>query len=224
VNRVLVVLLALVATPAVASVAQDRPGSDQRELKQTKGARRASGSLDNPGLGHDVAHCAMRAALHPGAEINKCPAPVTDPPPVQPPPVQPPPVQPPPVQPPPVLPPPPPPPQPPPATCGSAPAAGGTASIDGQVYVDASPWPGLRDWCVQLSGPVSGALATDSLGYYVFSNLPAGTYSVCEVLPATGWHQTFPAMGPSCPGGIGYSFSVTDRSSAGFTNFGNLSP
>src|SRR2546430_16398312 len=113
--------------PAVASVAQNHG-----ELKPAKGASRASGSLDNPGLGHDAAHCAIRSELHPGATINKCPDPVTDPGTPQPP-------QPPPPQ--------PPPPPPPPTTgaCGSAPAGGGSVTIDGQVYVDASPWPGLAD-------------------------------------------------------------------------------
>lgn len=205
-NRVFVALLALVATPVVASVAQDRPGSDPRTLKPTSGVRGASGSLDNPGLGHDAAHCAMRAALHPGQPINKCP--VADPP--SPPP----------------QPPPPPPPPPPPApsgTCGSAPAGGGTVSIDGQVYVDASPWPGLTDWCVQLSGPVSGAVATDGSGNYHFTGLPAGTYTVCEVLQAN-WHQTFPADGPACPGGFGYSVTLIDGSGASFIDFANLSP
>src|SRR3989475_2017579 len=95
--RVLMVLVALVATPFLVGAAQ--------------------------GLGHDAAHCAKRAEQHPGKEINKCaslpgdpPPPPVQPPPVQPPPVQPPPVQPPPVQPPPVQPPPvqPPPVQPPP--------------------------------------------------------------------------------------------------------------
>jgi hypothetical protein len=44
--RVLRILLALVAAPFVASVAQ--------------------------GLGHDAAHCARRADQHPGKDINKC--------------------------------------------------------------------------------------------------------------------------------------------------------
>jgi len=200
VNRVLVVLLALVATPAVASVAQDNPA---------KGAPRAAGSLDNPGLGHDAAHCAMRAALHPGATINKC-AVADPPPPSQPPPSQPPP------------PPPPPPPAPSP-TCGSAPAGGGTVEIDGQVYVDASPWPGLANWCVQLTGPVSGAVTTDASGNYIFSGLPAGTYTVCEVLQ-TNWHETFPSSGPGCAGGFGYSITLIDGSGASFIDFANLSP
>lgn len=200
-NRVLVVVLALVAMPAVASVAQNHG-----ELKPAKGASRASGSLDNPGLGHDAAHCAMRAALRPGETINKCPDPVTDPGTPQPPQ--------------------PPPPPPPPTTgaCGSAPAGGGSATIDGQVYVDASPWPGLADWCVQLSGPVSGAVTTDASGNYRFTGLLAGTYSVCEVLQAN-WHQTFPGDGPGCPGGFGYSITLLmDGSGASFIDFANMSP
>src|SRR2546422_4131782 len=38
-----------------------------------------------------------------------------------------------------------------------------------------SPWPGLQDWCVQLSGPVSATAVTDASGNYLFSGLPAGT-------------------------------------------------
>lgn len=96
-------------------------------------------------------------------------------------------------------------------------------SIDGQVYLDASPWPGLANWCVQLTGPVSGALATDASGNYVFSGLPAGTYTVCEVLQ-TNWHETFPSSGPGCAGGFGYSITLIDGSGASFIDFANLSP
>ena len=196
-NRVFVVLLALVAIPAVASVAQDRP---TRQIRPS----RASGSVDNPGLGHDAAHCAMRQALHPGETITKCP--VADPPP----------------PPPPSQPPPPPPPAPSP-TCGSAPAGGGTVSINGQVYQDASPWPGLTNWCVQLSGPVSGSVVTDASGNYVFTGLPAGTYTVCEVLQ-TSWRESFPANGPGCPNGFGYTMSLIDGSGASFIDFANVTP
>ena len=202
-NRVFVVLLALVAAPLVAGVAQDRP---TRHIKPKSGANRASGSLDNPGLGHDTAHCAMRADLHPGEPINKCPDPVPDPG---------------------TLPPPP----PPPTTtgaCGSAPAGGGTMSIDGQVYQDFAPWSGLQGWCVQLSGPVSGSVATDASGNYVFAGLPAGTYTVCEVLQ-TSWRESFPASGPACPGGFGYTYTfsadpVYSGSSADFVDFANVTP
>jgi len=205
VNRVFVVLLALVAAPLVAGVAQDRP---TRQITPKSGANRASGSLDNPGLGHDAAHCAMRAELHPGETINKCPVPVTDP--GTPPPL-----------PPPTLPPPPPP--PPTSACGSAPAGGGTVSIDGQVYQDFAPWTGLQGWCVQLSGPVSGSVVTDASGNYAFTGLPAGTYTVCEVLQAT-WRESFPASGPGCAGGFGYTMTLIDGSGASFIDFANVTP
>lgn len=51
--RVLIVALALVATPFVAGVSQGR--------------------------GHDAAHCARRQEQHPDKDINKCPAPAPDP-------------------------------------------------------------------------------------------------------------------------------------------------
>ena len=204
-NRVLVVLLALGATPLLASAAQDRPAFDPHSLKPAAGSRPVSGS-DNPGLGHDAAHCAVRAALHPGATSNKCPDPVTDP----------------------GTPPPPPPPPTTTGTCGSAPAGGGTMSIDGQVYRDFSPWTGLEGWCVQLTGPVSGALTTDAAGTYRFSGLPAGTYTVCEVLQAT-WRETFPGDGAACAGGFGYTITFSADpiyvgSSVSFIDFANVTP
>ena len=72
--RAFIVLLALVATPFVASVAQDPLGSNP-------GVRHAYGLVnDPPGLGHDALHCAMRADLHPGTEIiNKCDPPAPPP-------------------------------------------------------------------------------------------------------------------------------------------------
>ncbi len=129
--------------------------------------------------------------------------------------------------PPPVQPPPPPPPPPPPApspSCANSVNSGGTASIDGQVFVDASPWPGLQGWCVTLSGPITATALTDASGNYTFSNLPGGTYTVCEVLQSN-WHQTFPTGGASCPGGtIGWTFDLANGNSASFIWFGNLSP
>jgi hypothetical protein len=65
--RVLRVLLALGIPALFASVSQAQAPNSQ-------------GSVN--GQGHDAAHCAMRAALHPGAVINKCdPPPVVTPPP-----------------------------------------------------------------------------------------------------------------------------------------------
>ena len=151
----------------------------------------------NNGKGHDAAHCAQRTAQRPGTDINKC-----DPAPTQPPPV---------VNPPPV------------SGCVNSGPAGGTASIDGQVFVDASPWPGLQGWCVQANGPVSATAVTDASGNYLFPGLPAGTYTVCETVQ-TGWHQTFPTSGPSCANGFGWTISVMDGGGASFIWFGNLTP
>ncbi len=200
--RALTVLLALVATPFLVGVSQ-------QPVKT------------NSGVGHDAAHCARRVAQRPGEAINKCdPAPTTPPPVVSPPVVDPPAGDPPPPLPPPPLPP------PPPVSgggCVSSGPAGGTASIDGQVFVDASPWPGLQDWCVTASGPVSATAVTDASGNYLFSGLPAGTYTVCEALQS-GWHETFPTSGPACATGLGWTITVTDGSGASFIWFGNLTP
>jgi SdrD B-like protein len=105
--------------------------------------------------------------------------------------------------------------------CGNGVLTAGTASIDGQVFVDASPWPGLTGWCVQLSGPVSATALTDANGNYAFTGLPAGTYTICEALQS-GWTQTFPTSGPSCAGGLGYSVTLADGAGAGFIWFGNI--
>jgi SdrD B-like protein len=151
----------------------------------------------NNGRGHDAAHCAKRVVQHPGREINKCATAPVDPPP--------------------------PPPPAPGGGCVNSGPAGGTASIDGQVFSDAFPWPGLTDWCVELNGPVNATAVTDASGNYVFTGLPAGTYTVCEVVQA-GWHQTFPTSGPSCANGLGWSITVMDGGGAGFVWFGNLTP
>jgi len=115
---------------------------------------------------------------------------------------------------------------PPPPTsggCVNSGPAGGTASIDGQVFKDASPWPGLQGWCVQLSGPVSATAVTDALGNYLFAGLPGGTYTICETVQS-GWHQTFPGSGPTCATGLGWTITVNDGADAGFNWFGNLTP
>ncbi len=115
---------------------------------------------------------------------------------------------------------------PPPPTsggCVNSGPAGGSASIDGQVFVDASPWPGLTGWCVELNGPVNATAATDAAGNYWFSGLPAGVYTVCETVQA-GWHQTFPGNGPTCATGLGWSITVAEGSGNSFIWFGNLTP
>jgi hypothetical protein len=109
--------------------------------------------------------------------------------------------------------PPPPPPPPPPA---------GTISITGNVYNGAtySPLPG---WVVVLSGDASGTAVTDGSGAYQFAGLPAGTFTICEQL-LSGWTETIPSSGTSCPSGIGYTFSLADGQSASYVSFYNVSP
>lgn len=96
--------------------------------------------------------------------------------------------------------------------------------IQGQVFQDVAPaFPGLANWSVDLSGPVSAVALTDAAGNYTFSGLPAGTYTICEELQ-TGWHQTFPTSGAACPGGLGYSFTIGVGGTAQFNDFGNVTP
>src|SRR5438552_3344181 len=115
---------------------------------------------------------------------------------------------------------------PPPPTSGgrvNSWCAGGTASLDGGVHVDASPWPGLAGWCVELSGPVSATAVTDAFGAYLFFGLPAGTYTVCETVQP-GWHQTFPTSGPTCATGFGWTTTLLEGRGNSYIDFWNLTP
>jgi SdrD B-like domain len=171
VKRALIVLVALVATPFLVGAAQ--------------------------GQGHDAAHCAKRAAQHPGKDINKCDAPPT-------------------------------PPSPPPAptsSCVASAPGSGSSRIDGTVYNDNTTRPGLVGWCVELTGTVTATAVTDASGNYAFTGLPDGTYTICEDLQQ-GWTETFPqsSWGTPCPGGFGWSFSLSGGTGAGWVNFGNVQP
>ena len=119
---------------------------------------------------------------------------------------------------------PPPPPLPPPAACTPTAPGTGTASISGEVYLDASPWNGLASWCINLNGPVTATAITDAYGVYAFTGLPAGTYTLCEV-HQTGWSETFPSVAfgfSACAYGYGWSVTVADGDAASYNNFGNL--
>jgi hypothetical protein len=61
----------------------------------------------------------------------------------------------------------------------------------GTVFNDVTGWPGLSGWVIELSGTVTATAVTDATGSYRFSGLPAGTYTICEVVQS-GWRQTWP--------------------------------
>nr|AAU82998.1 fibrinogen-binding protein-like [uncultured archaeon GZfos1D1]QNO56998.1 hypothetical protein MGAOFDBH_00016 [Methanosarcinales archaeon ANME-1 ERB7] len=73
--------------------------------------------------------------------------------------------------------------------------------------------PGLPDWTINLTGPVSGTTTTAADGSYAFTNLKPGDYTVSEVLKP-GWVQTCPT-----PPGT-YSVTLTDTSATD-KDFGN---
>ncbi|GAC1657811.1 MAG: hypothetical protein NVS4B3_24730 [Gemmatimonadaceae bacterium] len=114
----------------------------------------------------------------------------------------------------------PPPPPPPP------PAAVGIAEIHGSVYNDLNAngiWdlgePGMSGWTVTLSGAVTATAVTDGAGAYAFTQLPVGTYLVCEVT-RSGFTLTAPRSGAACPGGFGWSLTVP--ASLPFAWFGSI--
>ena len=207
--RALLVLTVLSLTPFVAGVSQGRHGSTQREVRG-----------DDRGRGHDAAWCAKRAARlaawalrHPDKvrpvdkKLHGCAGDPTPPPPVVPPP-----------PPPPVVPPPPPPPPPAPIGCVKSAPSWGSSMIDGQVVDDLDV--GLANWCLQLSGPVTATAVTDAQGNFVFLGLPAGNYTVCQVLPS-GWQALFPTDEPACASGSGWTISLA-RLGSFFAWFANI--
>ena len=118
---------------------------------------------------------------------------------------------------------PPAPPLPPAAACANSAPGTGTGSISGEVYVDAAPWGGLSSWCIQLSGPYTATAVTDLYGSFSFTGVPAGTYSVCEVVQS-GWTEAFPTamFGVPCTTGYGWQLTLADGEPAEWNNFGNI--
>jgi len=126
------------------------------------------------------------------------------------------------------------PPPPPPGCVNSGPGTG-TGTVTGQVFLDDPTQNSalLGGWCVELRDASGAVIATavssdvslDSEGNnYIFTGVPAGTYTVCEVLPSnTTWHETDPTSGADCGGGVfGFSFPLADGDGADFISFGNI--
>jgi hypothetical protein len=109
--------------------------------------------------------------------------------------------------------------------CDSPPISG---QIAGTVFFDLSydgvrdaDEPGIENWFIMLSGPVSATTYTDAAGSYAFTGLPDGTYTVCE-LQRFGWIQTAPQTPSSCTSGFGYTIVITAGQGATDLNFGNV--
>jgi len=98
----------------------------------------------------------------------------------------------------------------------------GTTAITGRVY-NAATYSGLSGWCVTVSGPVTATVGTDGSGNYSITGLPAGTYTICEVLQ-TGWQASFPGSwsGTTCQTGYGWTFPLADGEIGSYVNFGNV--
>lgn len=73
---------------------------------------------------------------------------------------------------------------------------------------------GLANWIIQLTGQTNATAITDSNGVYSFTNLPAGTYTLSEVLQAN-WTQTTPANGT-------YTVEIASGTAATGKDFGNF--
>ncbi|MCD6529575.1 carboxypeptidase regulatory-like domain-containing protein [Candidatus Bathyarchaeota archaeon] len=85
--------------------------------------------------------------------------------------------------------------------------------LDGDGVKDADE-PGLEGWTIVLSGETSATTTTNEDGYYEFTGLPAGSYTVSEVAKPD-WVQTYP---PS-PGT--YSIELSPGENSVNNNFGN---
>src|SRR5204863_6627224 len=189
--RALIVVLALVTTPFLAGVSQSLQGSncdnglgdDHRSLQGQLHAHKGLCATQQPpppdadgdGVPDSLDQC-VDTPLGTSVDASGCPV------------------------------------APPPGCVNSV--ATGTGKVLGQVFVDdpAQNFPYLAGWCVELrdgSGTViatavTGGVALDIEGNnYAFAGVPAGTYTVCEVLPTnTTWHQTYPTSGAHCGGGV----------------------
>jgi protocatechuate 3,4-dioxygenase beta subunit len=87
--------------------------------------------------------------------------------------------------------------------------------------------PLLPGWEIKLwNATVTSVVATtqtDANGAYSFTNVPAGSYVICESVQA-GWTQTTPVAGPGivpCPTGLGYAITLDPGGDITGRDFGN---
>ena len=212
--RALIVVLALVATPFLTGASQSLQGSncdnglgdehrsDMGQLHAHKGLCATQPPLpdaDQDGVPDNLDQC---ADTPPGTTVDAVGCPVT-----------------------------------PPTGCVNSPGPGDGA-VAGQVFLDdpAQFFPYLAGWCVEFrdsSGKVIATTVTSGVAIdmdgsnYVITGVPAGpagTYTICEVLPPNStWHETTPTSGPDCGGGvIGITTMVVAGGTSGYIWFGNL--
>lgn len=74
--------------------------------------------------------------------------------------------------------------------------------------------PGMPQWTVKLTGPVTLSAVTDSLGGFTFTGILPGTYTLAESVKAD-WGQSLP------PGNANYSITVTSGLDSSGLVFGN---
>lgn len=80
---------------------------------------------------------------------------------------------------------------------------------------------GLSGWTISLTGATNASVQTDVSGNYSFNNLLPGTYQVCETLQS-GWAQTSPGSGYTCPDGKGYEVVLSAGQTSTGNDFGNF--
>jgi len=86
--------------------------------------------------------------------------------------------------------------------------------LNGNGVWDKLSEPALSGWTINMAGTLSGSTTTDVNGYYEFNYLPAGSYTISEVLKP-GWVQTAPSGGT-------YSVTATSGGIYSDRDFGNV--